>query len=103
MLPQHHRSRFDGTPVDSAVAPVPRGDNRRQRSYLKVPRSGLGMAQTHGLAVRLGIKDQRLTAVAKLLGLTGEVEDDHVLAAPADVGVLAKSALQQIITRSADQ
>ena len=54
------------------------------------------------LTVRLGIKDHRLTAVAKLLRLAGEVDDDHVLAAPADVGVLAKSALQQIITRSAD-
>jgi hypothetical protein len=53
-------------------------------------------------SVRLDIKDCRLTAVAKLLGLAGEVDDDHVLAAPADVGVLAKSALQQIVTRSAD-
>ena len=48
-------------------------------------------------------KDHCFTAVAKLLGKAGVVDDDHVLAAPADVGVLAKSALQQIVTRSADQ
>lgn len=65
-----------------------------------------------GLAVRCGLhvhpttrgtdKDYRFTAVAELLGIAGEVDDDHVLAAPADVGVLAKSALQQIVTRSTD-
>jgi hypothetical protein len=44
-----HRSRFDGTPVDSAVAPVRPGDTiEGQWSYLNVPRSGRGMAQTAG-------------------------------------------------------
>jgi hypothetical protein len=53
--------------------------------------------------MRFDIKDHRLTAVAKLLRLAGEIDDDHVLAAPADVGVLAGSAVQHIVTGSTDQ
>ena len=48
-----HRSRLDGTPVDSAVAPVRPGDTiEGQWSYLNVPRSGFGMAQTAGSRCR---------------------------------------------------
>jgi hypothetical protein len=46
--------------------------------------------------------DHRFTAVAEVLGIAGGVDNDHILAAPADVGVLPKSALQQVVTRSAN-
>lgn len=78
------------------------GPNRRAMVLLECAYERPWNGPDRELTVRLGIKDHRLTAVAKLLGLAGEVDDDHVLAAPADVGVLAESALQQIITRSAD-
>ena len=52
---------------------------------------------------RLDVNDQRVTADAYLLGRSREVDDDHVLAASANVGVLAGSAVQHIVTGSADQ
>ena len=68
----------------------------------------------HRLAVRRGlpgepngprsdVEDRSLTAVAEVLGMAKEVDDDHVLAAAADVAVLAGSADQHIVTGSADQ
>jgi hypothetical protein len=61
------------------------------------------VAQSIQCCPRSGVEDRNLTAVAEVLGMAKEVDDDHVLAAAADVAVPAGSADQHVVIGSAHQ